>query len=426
MGIPLPEEGPESVRAIREALAELESRGLRYDLDESRPLSPQIRDRLNTLRLVGSILSGTYPAMGGYLVAKSIPDALGSGHAARVFFALLGRAHIHALLAADDAFEHITRLWWETEALLPRIASPRAQQAASLAFRVQAVADRNWCLRFHETLEFADELERFMATEDLGSFWERHFPRGVAVESLWASGQLVRLQQEGPSMIRAARDARNPFLRALLSGTEVHLEMIRDRHQAALAASDLDADRLLGSRFSTVHVTVAAARALALLYAGATAEAKRFTDAFLQRFGSSAPRLVPLISWWVCLVPAGALGAAALAGDRSALASARELRAESWWPQDSSPLPTAMYDALMARLSGDSDAYLQMLLRAEALVTPNVEGYRAPLRRRRGMLIGGDEGAALVREVDAALSAQGVKNPARYCVTLTAMLGMDD
>ncbi len=70
----------------------------------------------------------------------------------------------------------------------------------------------------------------------------------------------------------------------------------------------------------------------------------------------------------------GALGAAAMAGDRDAMAQARALRAQPWWWQGA--LLTAKHEALVARVEGDPDGYLHALLRAEALVTPNYEGYR--------------------------------------------------
>ena len=44
--------------------------------------------------------------------------------------------------------------------------------------------------------------------------------------------------------------------------------------------------------------------------------------------------------------------------------------------------------------------------------------HAAVARRRRGQLLGGDEGRALIADADAWMAGEGVKNPERMCAAL--------
>jgi len=68
-----------------------------------------------------------------------------------------------------------------------------------------------------------------------------------------------------------------------------------------------------------------------------------------------------------------------------------------------------------AKLAGDSEAALRHLEAAEEKFTgAEMAAYRAVARRRRGELIGGDEGRELIAESDAWLEGQAVRNPTAW------------
>jgi hypothetical protein len=68
---------------------------------------------------------------------------------------------------------------------------------------------------------------------------------------------------------------------------------------------------------------------------------------------------------------------------------------------------------------GDRESAVTLLAEAEAgFAASEMAMIAAAVRRRRGQLLGGDEGRALAASADAAMSAQDIKNPAR----MTAML----
>jgi hypothetical protein len=67
------------------------------------------------------------------------------------------------------------------------------------------------------------------------------------------------------------------------------------------------------------------------------------------------------------------------------------------------------------RLGGDAAQAAVWYARAEgALEAAELHTHAAAARRRRGELLGGDEGAALVNGVDQQLSSSGVRNPPRF------------
>jgi serine/threonine protein kinase/tetratricopeptide (TPR) repeat protein len=72
----------------------------------------------------------------------------------------------------------------------------------------------------------------------------------------------------------------------------------------------------------------------------------------------------------------------------------------------------------VAHARGDDERALEALAAAEALfVTADMSGFAAAARRRRGMLLGGEQGRALVAAADTVMSKQGIRNPERMAAT---------
>jgi hypothetical protein len=120
------------------------------------------------------------------------------------------------------------------------------------------------------------------------------------------------------------------------------------------------------------------------------------------------------------LAGAAAAGAGAGAGVASLLRSAEEdaRRIERERMAWSLPHATTIRAAVAAR-RGDVPAALRLLGdAAAALDASGMALYAAAVRLRRGELAGGDEGRALIAAGLAAMTAEGIRNPA----AMTAML----
>jgi hypothetical protein len=108
-------------------------------------------------------------------------------------------------------------------------------------------------------------------------------------------------------------------------------------------------------------------------------------------------------------------------GEREELLRAAE-RAVRRFRRRSSPGVLYIYlwklDASVAATRGDRERALAMLLKAETICVECELGMvLEPLRRRRGELLGGEEGRALVEAADAAMRAEGIVNPARWAAS---------
>jgi hypothetical protein len=73
----------------------------------------------------------------------------------------------------------------------------------------------------------------------------------------------------------------------------------------------------------------------------------------------------------------------------------------------------------VAATRGDGDAALETITRVESgLRGAEMALHLAAARRRRGELIGGDAGRALVEESNAWMTGQGIRNPDRMSALL--------
>jgi eukaryotic-like serine/threonine-protein kinase len=75
-------------------------------------------------------------------------------------------------------------------------------------------------------------------------------------------------------------------------------------------------------------------------------------------------------------------------------------------------------EAGLTSARGDADPIAAWARAEQALLAADCKHYAAAAKRRRGVLTGGDEGAALVAEAEAWLAAEGGRDPVRLAAMM--------
>jgi eukaryotic-like serine/threonine-protein kinase len=268
-----------------------------------------------------------------------------------------------------------------------------------------------------ESGRIAEEIYRERCT---GVAWEILFSKFVAQRALFYLGGLRELSQNLPALLREARE-RDDRLAVATFG-------IRNSYVTHLARDDPETARenlqrmiggLPGKAFTNPSYWAMIAGGEIALFDRRTDEARQ--TLFDQWSGFERSRLDRLPFYRIEALQLRA---------RLALASAEQSRGDS----RENGLRNAARDArLVERERTPWGLALARLVRAGIAATRSqtheavrllvqteeeLEGldmalYAAAARRRRGQLLGGDEGAVLIAEADAWMAGQDVKNPAR-------------
>jgi len=270
-----------------------------------------------------------------------------------------------------------------------------------------------------------DPLERAsrrFRDESVGRWHERGTADFWRLMALDFQGAFRELVVAGDRYLRDAEDRGNLYMATDLRTRIVYLTaLLRDDPETAqrtlddaLAAWPTEGWSLQHCRWTESSLNVA-------LYRGEIEYARKVVADQWPGFRQSFVRRVRLMRGLletlearVCLLEATSSRSP---GDRSALAKrvrAVGRRMDQW----NDPVLSGwarLLQAGAARVRGDEDEALRgLVLAEECLAASKMAGYVAVARRRRGELLGGDEGRDLITAANAWLEQQGVKNAAAW------------
>jgi serine/threonine protein kinase len=345
--------------------------------------------------------------------ARHLLRALRAGEPYRIARALaLQSGHS----AAGGTRAQVRTQWYVTEAarLADQLRHPHALGLVALMAGLTAFLEG----RFRTAMERADEAARILRDRCTGVAQELDTAQSYALLALTYLGELAELARRLPALIQDAED-RGDLFGAL---------RLRTRLQAValLAADDperaaVEVERAIAQwshqAFHIPHYNAMWARATVALYAGDARGAMGLLAERARALRDSLTLRAQLVRIEVRYLRARCALSAAAQGDgdgrlmAQAADEARAIRREATGWAD--PL-AALVEAGLAATQGDRTRALDLVDRAESGCESAQMGLcAAAARRRRGELLGGEAGQALVEAADAWMRQREIRNPAR-------------
>jgi hypothetical protein len=346
--------------------------------------------------------------------------ALDLGEPSRVAYAYIGEAILHG-------FEG-TRGQWKADEMLARARSlyqrleqPYLRAMLEVAEGFAAHMGRGL---FRKGLGHFDEATR-MFTEVPGASFERSSARFMAVEALMWLGETAEIRRRVPEILRDARRRGDMWLQVATVGGEGYFNWLpADRPHELSALLDEVMANWSQSGFRVGHLYVELARTQIDLYNG-DANAAR------ERLNSRWSKMYRIARYWqegrttcVDLLGRTALALAQKSGARDAKALLKQVgRCIRRLDRERSPLSSVFSSLLragLAAVAGDRSSMVSLLeVAEETAMVHEMALYAACARRRRGHLLGGDQGRDLVRSADAFMSEQEIVRPEKIVELLS-------
>jgi serine/threonine protein kinase len=418
VGMELPATPARALTALLYHRARLRVRGLRFSEHAADELPSEELTRLDVAWSASTGLSLIDHIRAADFQCQNLLHALRTGEPHRIARALAVEAG-HSSTRAHHSEQRTTKLLAASEALALRLGDQHALGIQKMVAGMAALLSGRW----QAALELCDQAEAILRARCSGVSWEIGSAARFAADALWFMGMLREHARRVPLLLDEAQARGDLYgainFRTIPLGRKL---LVDDRPDDARRQIH---DAMAGWSHSGVH-----AQHYYELYSlghvdlyqghGAAAHARvleRWTA--LRRAQLFRVELIRLHA--TDLRARAALAAAEVGGHRPSLLRAARRDAQRvaagrmpWC------VPTArLLDAGAAALAGDRDRTATELRSAACgFDEAGMPMHAAAARLKLGLLLGGDEGAALLADARAWFDAQAVASPAR----LTAML----
>ena len=413
MGSRLPDSPRQALVSLLVSRAILRVRGLGFRERDSNQIPPEVLDRVDIARGIAVGLSVVDWIRGASFQSRSLLLALRAGEPLRVALALAWEAVISAC-QGWSARRRTARLIAAAKALAQRLDHPHALGMATLAKGAAEFLEG----RFLAGVEFTDRAAVILREHGTGVTWELDRAQIFGILSLFYAGRVSELRRRSPRMVQEARERGNLYQESTIEAGMAFLPR--------LAADQVDEARVRAAEairywsqqgFHFQHLTYFFTCTYIDLYVGDATGAWGRVGRIDPQLRASQLLRIQFVRIDV-LEHSGraAVAAAAAARDprpllRTAAGYARRL--------DRERLPWARALALLIRagvasVRGDATSAVTLLTGAAAAFDAVDMGlFAASARRRLGVLLGGEEGGALMAQADAWMTGQEIRNPAR-------------
>ena len=395
----------------------LRLRGLKFKERDASQLSPEHLRQIDACWGAAGGFAVVDPVLGGALQGRHLQLALDAGEPYRVSRALaLEAGYLYAL--APSRRDYGAEVLAQAHAMATRLGHPHALAMATGAAGIAAQHTGRW----RESLGLMDAAGAIFRDGCPGTPWERAMCELFAAIDLFYLGDLRELGVRGLRAVLEA-DERGDLFQA----DTVRVQGLAIAELGGDAPDEVDASLVAaiarwpkGGYIRDCAGPLQLARVRLYLEDGARAR----TASIEQSRRAAAAGMLQnqhqrLESWHVrgCAALAAALDEAsprALLGEANNAASKVEREHMTW----SAPLALLLRAGVDA-VRGQREPAVAKLTDAIALFDANeMRLYAAAARRRRGHLVGGDDGEAQVAEAEGWMRGHGVVNPRRMSAML--------
>ena len=397
-------------------------RGIEYRERDASQISAEKLFRVDTCWTVTVGFLNVNPARAKGFGNRHLLLALKAGEPYRAARAIA----FEAALSATDGWRLKNRtdgLLKRAIALAERVNHPHAIGLANMATSAAAYLEGRW-RNCWDTAQNAEEILRDRCT---GVAWERDFTHIFSLRALFYLGEIKEISHRLPALIMEARERDDLLAAATLRIRHSYLALLA-ADEPARARENLQDAIAHWSRagfWSQHYYALVAETEIALALDEGRLARQLLTENWrvLERSRLLWVQLFRIESRH--LLARTALAAAAEVGApgervdvllRAAERDARRIEREHVHWGD--PL-AALVRAAAAATRREMETAVRSAAAAEkGFDAADMALHAAVARRRRGELVGGDEGRALVAEADAWMAGQGIKNPARFAAML--------
>ena len=421
VGMRLPTRTAGALAALLFRRAQARLRGLRFRERDASQISEETLRRIDICWSAAVGLTPD-PIRAAHFQARHLLLALEAGEPYRVARALAMEVGYTATAGAK-ARRRVDYLIGEAHALAARVGHPHAMGLSTGMAGMAEYMRGGWKRGF----SLLDEGEAMLRDRCVNVFWELDMVQLFAIECLAYMGEIAEVCWRVPLRLREAEERGDLFaLSMLTSGIQNTCWLAPGGVDRARREADLALERWSRDGFHVPHLLNLYAQVQIDLYVGDGAGAMRRV---VERWPALSSSLLTRVQF--ARVTAHHLRArAALAAMRSLPAGASERKALARLADKDAgamagegvPYASAFATLIRAALAADRGDGAQALALCDAAASgfdaADMALYAAVARRRRGALVGGDEGAAARGAADAFMMAQKIVAPSRMADVL--------
>jgi len=412
IGMRLPETPRRALLSIATRRAHLRLRGLGFRERDATQVSLERLTHIDTCWAAAVGLGVVDPIRGADFQARHLQLALRAGEPYRVARALA----IEVGFSGTGGLRNHTRtqeLLRSTMALAERVGHPHALGLATLNAGIAARLEG----RFREGVKLCDRAEEILRERCTGVAWERDTAEIFSLTCLVMLGEWQELARRLPTLIKEV-EARGDLYPSSYMRTRIQylLCLAADEPERACEEEKRGVAQWSQQGFFTLHYSDLMARAEIELYRGDSQAAWSYLQ---QRWPDLTQSLLPRVQSVFIEsrhLRARCALAKAIAGQKAYFLEIAERDARTIERERTRWGLFRFYliRAAVAATRGDKRAATRILASAEkAFVSVEMGLFSAAARRRRGEILGGDEGRALVQAADAQMAAQRITHPER-------------